>query len=309
MRPVLMRFPILALAGALAVGCGGSGRRQPTTPTQTPAPAASTPACAVAPNETPGPVTDPGGPFFHQVVAARTSDGVTLRDARQVLDHASVPDGVRMSDGSIRIYYVNGAEGAVWVARMDGDLVTPIAPISLDGVLRPRGVVDPDATRLSDGRIRLAYLSGFAAPGSATVRAMCLADSTDGERFTVVGAAVTFSAGDTTTDPSMVRLRSGNWLMAMSRGQTTVLARSADGAIFTVGETLSFGGVPELATTGDGRVRLYVCANGIESHVSANDGATWLREATVVAPGGSARIVCDPSMVAETDVFLYKTAG
>lgn len=305
----VMRFPILAFVCALVAGCGGSGRRQPTAPTPPSIPGSSASACAVAPNEAPGPVTDPTGPFFHQVVAARTSDGVSMRDARQVLDHASVPDGVRMSDGSIRIYYINGAEGAVWVARMDGDLVTPIAPISLDGVLRPRGVVDPDATRLPDGRIRLLYLSGFGASGSGTGRAMCLADSTDGERFTVVGAAVSFGAGDTTTDPSMVRLRSGNWLMAMSRGQTTVLARSADGAIFTVGETLSFGGVPELATTGDGRVRLYVCASGIESYVSTNDGTTWQREATVVAPGGSARIVCDPSMVAETDVFLYKTAG
>jgi hypothetical protein len=264
-------------------------------------------ACAVAPVESPAPITDPGGPYYHQVVSARTSDGVLITGARQVLDHASVPDGVRMGDGSIRIYYVNGAEGAVWVARQDGDAVTPIGPIAINGVLRPRGVVDPDATRLADGRIRLAYLSGFGAPGGATSRAMCLADSPDGEHFTVVGPAVSFGVTDTTTDPSLVQLTNGTWLMAMSRGQTTVLARSADGISFTLGETLSYGGVPELATLADGRVRLYVCANGIESYVSANDGTSWQREGTVITPGGAARIVCDPSLVAGAGVFLYKT--
>lgn len=31
-------------------------------------------------------------------------DGITLTDARQVIDHASVPDGVRLPDGSVRVY-------------------------------------------------------------------------------------------------------------------------------------------------------------------------------------------------------------
>lgn len=313
MRGRSTRFPrLLGALGAAGLGvvaaCGGSGgQAAPMAPSPTATPG-STP-CAVAPSGVPGPITDPAGPFFHQVVAAQTSDGITIRDARQVLDHASVPDGVRLTDGSLRVYYVNGAEGAVWVARLDADGATPIGPISINGVVRPQGVVDPDATRLPDGRIRLAYLSGFGAPGSSATRAMCLADSTDGERFTVAGAAITFGVGDTTTDPSLLQLRSGNWLMAMSRGQMTVLARSSDGVSFTIGETLTFGGVPELALLGDGRVRLYVCANGIESYVSASDGAAWQREAMVVTPSGAGRIVCDPSSIAGTEVFLYKTAS
>lgn len=313
MRGRSTRFPqrlgaLVAAGFSAAVACGGSGGQPaPVAPTSSPTPVAA--PCAVAPSGAPGPITDPSGPFFHQVVAAQTSDGITIRDTRQVLDHASVPDGVRLADGSLRIYYVNGAEGAVWVARLDADGAAPIGPIAINGVARPQGVVDPDATRLPDGRVRLAYLSGFGAPGSAMMRAMCLADSTDGERFTVVGAAVTFGIGDTTTDPSLLQLRNGSWLMAMSRGQTTMLARSPDGESFTIGETLTFGGVPELALLGDGRVRLYVCANGIESYVSDTDGATWQREATVVRPSGAARIVCDPSRIAGSEVFLYKTAS
>lgn len=299
----------LACAVLLSM-CGGSragtSTTSPSSPSPTGQPAA---ACAVTPNPSPGPVTDASGPFFHQVVAARTDDGVTLREARRVLEHASVPDGVRLADGSIRIYYVNGAENGVFVARMDGDSVSPIGPIWIDGVLRPLGVVDPDAVRLPDGRIRLAYLAGFGGPGSESPRAICLADSTDGERFTLVGAALTFPPGDPTTDPSLVQLRSGAWLMALSRGQTTVLARSGDGRTFTTGETLGFGGVPELSRLDDGRLRLYVCAAGIESYVSSDDGSTWTREATVVNPPSGGGVVCDPSRVAGTDVFLYKTAG
>jgi hypothetical protein len=301
--------PLVVLASLVALaGCGGSraasSAASPASPTS---PGQPTAACAATPNPTPGPVNDPNGPFFHQVWAARTDDGVTLREARQVLDHASVPDGVRLPDGSVRIYYVNGAEGGVWVARLDGETAVPLGPIAIDDVLRPLGVVDPDAVRLPDGRIRLAYLSGFGSPGTSTARAICLADSTDGERFRVVGAALTLTADDATTDPSLVQLRSGSWLMALSRGRTTVLARSADGRTFVMGETLAFGGVPELARLDDGRVRLYVCAAGIESYVSSDEGATWQREASVVGalPGGG--VVCDPSMVAGTDVFLYKT--
>lgn len=306
-----MVYPLAGLACCIVLSmCGGSRAGTTTTSPSSPSPAGqASAACAVTPNPAPGPVTDPSGPFFHQVVAARTDDGVTLREARRVLEHASVPDGVRLSDGSIRIYYVNGAESGVWVARMDGENVVPLAPISINDVLRPLGVVDPDAVRLPDGRIRLAYLAGFGPPGSESTRAICLADSTDGERFTVVGAALTFPAGDMTTDPSLVQLPGGAWLMALSRGQTTVLARPSDGRRFTAGETLGFGGVPELSVLSDGRVRLYVCASGIESYISSDGGLTWQREATVVSPPPGGGVVCDPSMVAGTDVFLYKTAG
>jgi hypothetical protein len=252
-------------------------------------------------------VTDPSGPYYHQVVAARTSDGLEVRDARQVLDHASVPDGVRMPDGSVRVYYVNGAEGQIWVALLGEAGAAPLGPIRLDGVEGPAGIVDPDATLLPDGRVRLAYLSGFGSPGTSGERAMCLADSEDGVSFRLVGPALAVAEMD--TDPSLAPLAGGAWLMAVSRGQQTLLARSADGLRFTLEATLTIGGVPELAVLSDGRLRLYVCARGIESHVSADAGRTWRAEGTVVPPGTlGKRIVCDPSRVAGTDVFLFKTA-
>lgn len=298
-------------ASLLMLACGSrSERGSPVAPSSLPSESAFSQACAVTPSDAAGPVTDPNGPYFHQVVMARTSDGVNLRQGRIVLDHASVPDGVRLRDGSVRIYYVNGADGSVWVARVDGDSVRPVGPITLNGIARPRGTVDPDATLLPDGRVRLVYLNGFGSPTSSSRRAICVADSLDGENFGVIDAAIEFQAGDTlTTDPSIVQLPTGGWLMAMSRGQTTVLARSSNGVAFSAGETLTYGGVPELALTSDGRVRLYVCARGIDTYVSSDGGGSWRREGTV-GPRltTTGYMMCDPSLVAGTDVFLYKTA-
>lgn len=294
------------MAALMAAMCGKPTTVSVSSPV---APSAETDPCAPLTSASGGPVADPAGPYYHQVVVARSDDGVRVTDARQVLEHASVPDGVRLPDGSVLIYYVNGATGSVWVARFDGTAASPIGPISLNGLASPAGVVDPDATLLASGSVRLAYLAGFGPPASATSRAMCLADAVDGVNFTVVRTALTLAATDMATDPSLARLADGSWLMAVSRGQQTMLARSAAGISFTPGEILPYGGVPEVASLPDGRVRLYVCAGGIESYVSADLGATWSREAVVVPPGTlGKRIVCDPSWVAGASLFIFKTA-
>ena len=308
----MSRGPVVALLGLalLSSACGSpTTAASPAPPPPSPAPSGVT-GCEVRPGGAAGPVTDPSGPFYHQVAVAPTDDGVRIGAARQVLDHASVPDGVRTAQGDVLVYYVNGLDGGVWVARIDGPSASSLGPISIDGVSAPAGVVDPDATRLPDGRIRLAYLSGFGTPGASGARAMCLADSTDGIRFTVVGPAMRLPENEVITDPSLLRLADGTWLMAMSRGQQTVLARSADGLSFTTYDTVSYGGVPEVAPAPGGRVRLYVCARGIESYLSADAGRTWSREATVVPSGTLGRsLVCDPSFVDGASLFVFKTAN
>ena len=323
MRRGLPWLALLLVALALAA-CDSSDAPAPSsTMTASLTPAAST-AAAVTPSATPTAATlptegcearpgvarrveDPNGPYGHQVVAAETKDGVTLTGARQVIDHASVPDGVRLADGSVRIYYVNGADGAIWVAALDAKGATPIGPISINGASRPIGAVDPDVTLLPDGKVRLTYLGNLGPPRpGASEWNICIADSEDGVRFTLVGRAVRFT-GTVTTDPSIMRMPDGSWLMAVSQGQTTALARSADGLRYEPYATVDFGGVPELALLPDGRVRLYTCARGIQSHLSADAGKTWTREATNIAPDLGHRIVCDPSYVPGAGLFIYKT--
>ena len=256
---------------------------------------------------TPGtPVGQNGGPYTHNVAVA-TSDGRTTTGHVEVLAHASVPDAVRMPDGTIGVYYVNGETDGVWLGRLSGSVLTPVSAITIDNVLRPSGVVDPDAT-LVDGKIRLTYLNGFGAPGAT--RAICMAEATDGLTFRTIANALPLGTNSERTDPSIVRLPNGSWLMATRDANGTLLARSADGTSFTSYATFTPGSVPELALTSDGRVRLYVCEvnAGIVSHVSADAGTTWTREGTAVAgnaiPG---RGVCDPSYLASANLFVFKT--
>jgi hypothetical protein len=295
------------LFATAALSCGGGGTATPPV-APTPAPAAtSATVCAVGQATAGGRVTDPNGPYAHQVVLARSTDGLNVTDSRMVIDHGSVPDAVRLPDGTLRVYYVNGENGAIGVARVDGDRVTVVGSIVVNGISGPTGMVDPDVLLLADGRIRLYYLNNFGPPNATSPRGMCFADSTDGERFTVGGLSIQFTASATVTDPSVTRLTNGTWLMAASNGQSSVLARSNDGATFSGETSIGLGGVPELAALDGNRVRIYVCSQGIVAHVSSDEGRTWTREATVVSSGTlNARIICDPSFVPGASRFVYK---
>jgi hypothetical protein len=295
LRRLLAMFPLLVM-------CGGNNEAPGII---TPAPSAS---CAPGASASGQPITDPNGPYGHQTVIARTTDGLTMTNAHQVLDHASVPDGVRRPDGTVLVYYVNGAAGATHVARIVADTAQPLGPITVDGVQSPAGIVDPDVQTVSGGAVRMFYLNGFGPPNSTIPRAMCSADSQDGVRFTTRGVAFEWSSGEQFTDPSVVPLADGSWLMAISLGQQTVIARSSNGLSFTREATLSFGGVPELAIAPDGAVRLYVCQGGITAYRSTDSGRTWARERVVMGPGFNGRnIVCDPSLVAGAEMFVFKT--
>ncbi|MDQ8153717.1 MAG: hypothetical protein P3B98_03555 [Gemmatimonadota bacterium] len=232
-----------------------------------------------------------------------------MTGARQILDHASVPDGVRRADGSVDVYYVNGSIGYVSVARVERDSARVLGQISIDGNANPVGVVDPDAVLLPDGRVRLAYYWGFGPPGpSATTKAMCIAESADGVNFTTKATALTFASTELLTDPSLLALPDGSWLMAISAGQSTIIARSADGLTFTREATFAIGGVPELARSPDGALRLYTCKGGITAYRSLDAGRSWQLERTVLNPPINGHsIVCDPSFVAGAGLFVFKT--
>lgn len=299
----MKRGPHVALVTLVsAAACGGSPAEQsaPLNP--------SSDACAVLPGVGAGPVQDPAGPYYHQAALARTTDGITLTNPKLVLDHASVPDAVKLPDGRVLMYYVNGAQGAIWVARIENDTAHAIGPIAIDGTLGPAGVVDPDALILPDGKVRLFYFSGFGPEGSTRPKAMCMAESSDGASFAASGSALAIGASETLTDPSVVQLRDGSWRMAVSFGARTIMARSPDGRAFVRYDTLDYGGVPEIALMPDGRVRLYVCAQGIVSYVSRDGVQPWTREATVVPLGTlGKRIICDPSFVPSANLFVFKT--
>ena len=282
--------------GLLAGACGGGGSNPVAPSSSRGAPA----ACQSSATSTSGPVTQL---FSHTIVIGSTTDGLNVTGLTEVLPRASVPDGVVLPDGSVGIYYVDATTHAVWLSRLTGTTLVPVSAITIDGVPAPEGVVDPDATNLGN-RVRLAYLAGFADPWA--VRAMCLADSDDGINFQSVSVAWELGVGATQTDPSLVRLPSGTWLMAIGDGHTTRIGQSSDGLSFSQISTMTAGGVPELSLTPEGRPRLHVCQlDGIGSHVSADGGFTWTEEGLVVSPNRfPGRIICDPSYVPAAELFI-----
>ena len=304
-----MRHPILlaATAGVLTAvfavaGCGG-GASAPTTPTTTPSPTAAIAGCEITTSSDGLPVLGSlKGPYYDYLGIATSVDGTAATGYVEALRHASASDATRMPDGSIGVYYNSGETGGIWLARLAGSTLTKISAITVNGVLRPKWMADVNVD-LINGKVRMFYMNGEN-PG----RTFCVAESSDGLTFTVIALAIRFSG--TEADPTVVQLRNGSWLMAFSRENHTGVgfARSTDGLTFTQFSTATYGVVPELALTSDGRARLYVCAAGVESYVSSDAGVTWTREGTVITRSAVGRaIVCDPTFLASEGIFVFKT--
>lgn len=289
---------VLLMAGIAACG----GRTSPSAPTS-PTSVSRASGCEVTVSS-PGTTLagQPKSPYYDHLGVASSSDGTTATGFTELLAHASAPDGTRLPDGGIGVYYNSGETGGVWMARLMGTTLTPLSAVTVDGVPRPQWMADVDVT-LVGGRVRMFYLNG-----EGGGRRFCVAESADGLTFQTIGMAAAFTG--TEADPTVVRLPDGTWLMAYSRANHTGIgfARSADGLIFVPYATATIGVVPELALAGDGRPRLYVCAGGgVRSYVSADAGITWDLEGDVINSRATGRaIVCDPSYVGSDRLFVFK---
>ncbi len=257
--------------------------------------------CEVSGNGSPGgPVEDPYGPYYHNAVGSTISGGTVVSDVEFLVDHASVPDGALVG-GEPRMYYVNGADASIWTASLDA--LGAAEPIAIDDLLYPVGLADPDAVSMEDGGVRL-----FLLQRTQTRHSICVAESADGVHFEMLGRAAELPTRGTLTDPSVTRLDDGSWLMSLSHGTQTRLARSEDGYAFVLDEgELQVGGVGEL-TTADGELRLYTCASGnIQSWTSEDALAFELEGVVVTAASVNSPSICDPSRIVGTDIFLFKT--
>jgi hypothetical protein len=258
---------------------------------------------------------DSQGPYYHQIYRAFSSDGLTfVPENALLLDHASVPDATLRPNGEVWVYFVNGVPGkhGIWVAKSSTSGAWDIVDcVRLDGSFNANAV-DPDIVLLSDGRYRLFYYEGHfvgSRPPSEGPHPIFSAISEDGLNFKIERQLI---AVETVTDPSVVQLANGRWLMALSQGTRTLLADSDDGYDFELtGVVVELGGVPELAILADGNVRLYVTAGGIKSVVSGDEGQTWVVEPGTRLSSPQGEILADPSLITTSDgtwVLFYKMA-
>ena len=305
-----MLFGLLALLWLLVACSPQKPPRRPapppnraTTPqaaSPTATPASTTAAPTAAPTADDCGATEQNGngesPLAsHEVYFTTTLDGLTFPNpqGQLILKAASVPDLVIGPDGHLWVYFVNGQPGkhGIYAARQtdDGNWEV-VGCVKLDGKFNGNAV-DPDVTRLPDGRIRLVYFQGnFVSqtmnPGDPSP--IFSAVSEDGLSFTVEGQLI---AIDGATDPTLVQLPDGSWLLAVTAHGQAVLARSEDGTHFTeTGQTINEVGIPELAVFPNGQVGLYLS----RLYLSDDNGKTWHVAENVRVPGNGN----DPSLVA-----------
>ena len=213
----------------------------------------------------------------HQIFFGLAENGIINRQHSElIIDGASVPDGTVGLDGNLWVYYVNGTAGThgIFVSAQQADGTWQVQDcLKLDGVFNGNAV-DPDIVRLDDGRYRLYYFEGyFVSPpppdfANEIPHPIYSAISEDGINFEVEGLAFELP---TITDPSVVQLPDGTWLMAMAYSGQTALAKSEDGLSFTAMNPIEDGGIPELSLDADGNVLLW----GRSQWLSADGGLTW----------------------------------
>lgn len=245
-------------------------------------------------NQTPN-----GGLYEHQIEYAKSQGNPTAFTPMEkvLLEHASVPDAAYGPDGEVWVYAINANPGqhAIFISRHDGDTLTTFDCVRIDGKVNGNAV-DPDIVRQADGTYRLFYYQGYFVDGPPPPGAkhpMFSAVSTDGIHFTNPQKLIEFD--NISTDPSAIHLEGDTWLMVVA-GDTTRLTKSTDG-----GKTFELtgkewdNGIPELAIFDDGALRLYLAGmNGLEIHLSTDNGVTWAKETTLNGLGPDPSILHNP---------------
>lgn len=216
------------------------------------------------------------------------------------------------------VYYVSGRPGehGIWLSTLDSATGTWNRgdKVLLNGVF-DGDAVDPDVVLLSNHTYRLYYYKGYFVtpppPPPHGPRKIYSADSQDGVNFTINGVAFEHHS---ITDPSIVELPNGNYLMACAMiGQTTIqsiISLSIDGGLtFDSLTTIQDTGIPELFVLSDGSVRIfYNGSGGIISSRSYDNGVTWNTESGLRL--STTEFIGDPSIVkVENNKWLLFVKG
>ena len=153
--------------------------------------------------------------------------------------------------------------------------------------------VDPSA--LFDNGALVLYFLDLVSLGTDTA-VIYRALATDSSGMDFFPPARAYALPGDFTDPAVVRLPSGAYRMYLHTNSDVISATSTDGRFFTpnTGVRTFSGGVPGALVLPDGRVRLFVCSQGITSLIS-DDGLAFSPEPGVRIPlFPGAAIVADP---------------
>jgi len=222
----------------------------------------------------------PNMPFFHEVRGAISKNGLHFKVLPgPFFQHASVPDVLELKKDSkagkrrmLLLYFVDfskiispGSEGISLVSSIDGKVWSEKKKVILMGKLNKGAAVDPSVVELADGKIRMYFFGSEMIEGDPAMTSgnhkIYSAISEDGVHFQVE-PGIRFQM-PSITDPEVLRVER-EWLMFLSRGTETLLARSKDGLKFELDRTfrLNIGGVPGAVELANGKVRIFACGRG-----------------------------------------------
>ncbi len=291
-----MRFPsiyILTLAVLFLTACGGSTVAPSTHPCPLP-PRHHQPRQTPPPPTPPDPATtNPARPRHHQPrqtppppTPTPTAPSAPTATPPSTAAPATCDSGGASQEPAPGSPYFHQVYRA---ASADGLEFAPDNQLVLDHASVP------DAVMMPNGSTLLYFVNGLPGQHGIWVATQSPGGEWDVINFSVESRLLVVKG---VTDPSLVRLPSGAWLMALSQGPQTHLAHSQDGNIFQLrGDAIELGGVPEMALLPGGRVRPYVSAMGIKSLISDDNGVTWTEEPGTRLSSRDGGILADPSLV------------
>lgn len=268
------------------------------------------------------PYGDKNGPFYHKVYKATSTDGLTFTGKKLIADKSSVPDVVKMPDGKLFIYAVDGArrstQGLMVMVSSDNGETWKTGSFSIEVTGEPFAPADPQAVLLDDGRIRLFFVAfpmkkpaldanGVPIPSGEKYKIKS-AISTDGLNFEEE-EGIRYESTDILTDPDIVKIGS-QWFMYMAKGSEQIAASSTDGLTFKLEKTIRpDGAISKTVDIGEGKFRQFFCKSGISSAVMT-DGLNFTNDPGSRIAETTGEIVCDPTPVKVGSGWLlfYKAA-
>ncbi len=157
--------------------------------------------------------------------------------------------------------------------------------------------VDPSALTV-DGGVALYFLDLASLRSTAPARVVYRAVTGNGLTFTTPEPA--FTIPDFVTDPFVLRLFNGSYLMYLHDSASIRISQSNDGLVFPAPGTVIPGALPGALQLAGGAVRLFDCEpDGIVSSTSPDGIGNFVRDLTVPSiPTGGATLVCDPHPIA-----------
>ena len=258
------------------------------------------------------PLDDKKGPFYHQVFMAASPDGLNFTKGDLLFDQASVPDIIRLPNGRLFVYAVDGArrsKSGFMVALSDDNGKSwdqgSIQLKSKSGF----GGADPEVVLLRDGSLRLYYIVGpKPKPGVQVKNKVMSAISSDGINFEEE-EGVRFEYTQI-TDPDVVNIN-GKYFMYLSQDLRLIAVSSDDGLNFKLEKTIrERGSVSNTVYVDVDFYRQFYCLNRNIKSAKTSNGLNFQDEEGFRLESESNQLICDPAPVhlGGSWLMLYKVA-